>query len=118
MSSPETKEDTKEETKSPPKMVTREEVTEILKSAPKIEMDGHLLYFDMTEADEFFLEKAKEELRETPEIIAESYKKLRELLTGKLREGGNRSWLTNIFFAARVNGRYYTRAVISVQTTI
>lgn len=33
--------------------------------------------------DEFFIEKARTELRETPENIAASLKELRELLQGK-----------------------------------
>jgi precorrin-6B methylase 2 len=45
-------------------------------------INEHALVFDLSDPDEYFLQKAREELRETPEIIAQSIKELTELLAG------------------------------------
>jgi len=45
-------------------------------------INGHALMFDLSDPDEFFLQKAREELREIPEITAQSFKELKELLAG------------------------------------
>ncbi|KMQ95843.1 alpha-tocopherol transfer [Lasius niger] len=49
----------------------------------KIKFGEHQLNFDLDNIDEFFAQKAKEELRETPEIIADSYNELRKLIAGE-----------------------------------
>lgn len=51
----------------------------------KIKFGEHQLNFDLDGIDEFFSQKAKEELRETPEIIADSYNELRKLIAGNAR---------------------------------
>jgi len=48
-------------------------------------INGHILKFDLSDPDEYFLQKAREELREIPEITAQSLKELKELLAGKER---------------------------------
>ncbi|XP_070153490.1 alpha-tocopherol transfer protein-like [Polyergus mexicanus] len=52
-------------------------------SASKIKFGEHELYIELEGIDEFYMQKAKEELRETPEIVAESCTQLRELITGE-----------------------------------
>lgn len=52
------------------------------KNAPKIMFGEHQLCIEMTDVSEFFFEKARKELRETPEVVAQSYKELKELLAG------------------------------------
>lgn len=46
-------------------------------------ISGHNVEIDLDDPDEHFIQKAKEELRETPEIVAEAFKQLKELLAGK-----------------------------------
>ncbi|GAB1862165.1 Alpha-tocopherol transfer protein-like [Camponotus japonicus] len=52
-------------------------------NAPKILFGEHELNFELTEPDELFIQIAKEELRETPEIIAESCAELKKLVEGE-----------------------------------
>lgn len=52
------------------------------KNATKIMFGEHQLCIEINDLDEFFVQKAKEELRETPEVIAQGFKELRELLAG------------------------------------
>ncbi|XP_029679530.1 alpha-tocopherol transfer protein-like isoform X1 [Formica exsecta] len=52
-------------------------------SAPKIKFGEHELNIELEGIGEFFMQKAKEELRETPEIIAESCTQLTELIAGE-----------------------------------
>lgn len=52
------------------------------KNAPKIMFGEHQLCIEIQEVDEFFEQKAREELRETPEVVAQSFKELKELLAG------------------------------------
>lgn len=52
------------------------------KHASKIMFGEHQLSIEINETGDFFLQKAKEELRETPEVVAQSLKELRELLAG------------------------------------
>lgn len=54
-------------------------------SAPKIKFGEHELNIELEGIGEVFLQKAKEELRETPEIIAESCTQLTELIAGSTR---------------------------------
>lgn len=56
-----------------------------LENARKVKFGEHELHIELGNVDEFFAQKAKEELRETPEIIAESCKELRELIAGSTR---------------------------------
>ncbi|XP_011877599.1 PREDICTED: clavesin-1-like [Vollenhovia emeryi] len=52
------------------------------KNAPKIMFGEHQLSLDISEdVGEFFREKAKKELRETPEIVAQGFKELKELIS-------------------------------------
>lgn len=53
-----------------------------LKNAPKLMFGEHQLSIEISEIDELFIQKAKEDLRETPEIVAQGFKELRELLAG------------------------------------
>ncbi|XP_039313961.1 alpha-tocopherol transfer protein [Solenopsis invicta] len=54
------------------------------KNAPKIKFGEHTLTIEISEEiDEFFVQKAKEELRETPEVVAESLAEFKELLAGE-----------------------------------
>lgn len=51
---------------------------------PYIELcDGYTVRLEYEEVPEEFKEKAREELRETPEIVEASLKEMRELLTGE-----------------------------------
>ncbi|KAL6433084.1 hypothetical protein ACFW04_006394 [Cataglyphis niger] len=54
-----------------------------IENASKIKFGEHELCIELDNMDEFFVQKAKEELRETPEIIAESCTQLRELIAGE-----------------------------------
>ncbi|XP_050453204.1 alpha-tocopherol transfer protein-like [Cataglyphis hispanica] len=56
-----------------------------LENAPKIKFGEHELHIELDneQIDEYFGQKAKEELRETPEIIAESCTQLKELIAGE-----------------------------------
>ncbi|XP_018055044.1 PREDICTED: uncharacterized protein LOC108691682 [Atta colombica] len=54
-----------------------------LKNAPKIMFGEHQLSIEISEIDEFFIQKAKKDLRETPEIVAQGFKELKELLAGE-----------------------------------
>lgn len=54
-------------------------------NAPKILFGEHELNLELTQTDELFIQKAKEELRETPEIIAESCAELKKLVEGRTR---------------------------------
>ncbi|XP_014472760.1 PREDICTED: alpha-tocopherol transfer protein-like [Dinoponera quadriceps] len=58
----------------------RKLLQERLKSAPIVMLDKHQINFDAEDVDEFYRQKAKEELRETPEIVAQGFKELKELL--------------------------------------
>lgn len=63
----------------------KEYLIEQLQNAPKIFIGGHQLIFDIQDiqdVDEFYLQKAKEDLRETPETIAQGIKELKELIAG------------------------------------
>ncbi|XP_011877591.1 PREDICTED: alpha-tocopherol transfer protein-like isoform X2 [Vollenhovia emeryi] len=52
------------------------------KNAPKIMFGEHQLSLDISEdVGEFFREKAKKELRETPEVVAQGFKELKELIS-------------------------------------
>lgn len=66
------------------KLPCKEEIFRVWQeNAPKIMFGEHKLKFDLDEIDDTFLQKAKEELRETPEITATSYTELRELIAGE-----------------------------------
>lgn len=52
-------------------------------NGPKIFFGQHELKLELTEMDELFIQKAKEELRETPEIVAESCAELKKLIEGE-----------------------------------
>lgn len=54
-------------------------------SAAKIRFGEHELTIEWNEIDELFIQKAKEELREMPEIIAESCAELEKLIAGRTR---------------------------------
>ncbi|XP_018363926.1 PREDICTED: alpha-tocopherol transfer protein-like [Trachymyrmex cornetzi] len=54
-----------------------------LKNAPKLMFGEHQLSIEISEVDELFIQKAKKDLRETPEIVAQGFKELRELLAGE-----------------------------------
>ncbi|KAG5314026.1 TTPAL protein, partial [Acromyrmex insinuator] len=72
--------------KDKPPMITvcKQELYEHwLKNAPKIMFGEHQLSIEISEIDEFFILKAKKDLRETPEIVAQGFKELRELLAGE-----------------------------------
>lgn len=65
------------------KVVVKEELYEHWKkNAPKLMFGEHQLSIELNEVGEFFIQKAKEELRETPEVVAESLKELKKLLAG------------------------------------
>lgn len=51
----------------------------------KIMFGEHELKIELFDIDEQFIQKAKEELRETPEIFAESCAELKKLIAGKTR---------------------------------
>jgi len=54
-----------------------------LKNAPKLMFGEHQLSIELNkDIGDFFIQKAKEELRETPEVVAQGFKELRELLAG------------------------------------
>jgi len=54
-----------------------------LKYAPKLIFGEHQLSIELSnDVGDFFVQKAKEELRETPEVVAQGFKELRELLAG------------------------------------
>ncbi|XP_011877600.1 PREDICTED: alpha-tocopherol transfer protein-like [Vollenhovia emeryi] len=51
-------------------------------NAPKIKFGEHQLFYDIIgDVGEFLLEKAKKELRETPEVVAKGFKELKELIS-------------------------------------
>lgn len=78
----------KENVKSPLNAVSKKEMYEHWqKNAPKIMFGEHQLSIELTisEVDEFFIQKAREELRETPEVVAQSCKEMKELLAGSKR---------------------------------
>lgn len=52
-------------------------------NGPKIMFGKHQLNIEIGNVDEFFIRKAKDELRETPEIIVESCMELRRLIAGE-----------------------------------
>lgn len=52
------------------------------KNAPKIMFDKHQLSIEINESGDFFNQKAKEELRETPEVVAQSLKEFKEFIVG------------------------------------
>ncbi|XP_029155345.1 alpha-tocopherol transfer protein-like isoform X2 [Nylanderia fulva] len=54
-----------------------------LENGPKISFSGHELNLELDSIDEFFIQKAKDELRETPEIVAESCRELLQLIAGE-----------------------------------
>lgn len=64
------------------KSINWEEVKEKFESVPKFVIAGHELSFEIGDLDEHFIKKAKEELRETPEIVAQGIKELKELIAG------------------------------------
>ncbi|XP_012522231.1 alpha-tocopherol transfer protein [Monomorium pharaonis] len=53
------------------------------KNAPKLMFGEHQLSIEVNEFGEFFEKKAREELRETPEVVANGIKELKELLAGE-----------------------------------
>lgn len=53
-----------------------------LKNAEKVMFGEHQLSIEVDDVTEFFVQKAKEELRETPEVVAQSFEELRKLLAG------------------------------------
>lgn len=55
---------------------------EWLKNGPKLTFGEYQLLIDIYDLDDFFIQKAKKELRETPENIAKGLKELREMLAG------------------------------------
>ncbi|KYN07794.1 Alpha-tocopherol transfer protein-like protein [Cyphomyrmex costatus] len=70
--------------KSPLIIVHKQDLYEHwLKNAPKIMFGEHQLSVEISAIDGFFIQKAKEDLRETPEIAAQGFKELRELLAGE-----------------------------------
>ncbi|XP_077270722.1 alpha-tocopherol transfer protein-like isoform X2 [Temnothorax americanus] len=73
----------KENIKSSPVICKQEMYEHWKKNAPKIMFGEHQLSIEVNETGDFFLQKAKEELRETPEVVAQSIKELKELLTGE-----------------------------------
>lgn len=52
------------------------------KNAPKIMFGEHQLSIEINEIGDFFDQKAKEELRETPEVVAQGFKELKEFIAG------------------------------------
>lgn len=79
-----TKETLEENTEAPLELLNKQQLYEQwLKNAPKIMFGEHQLVIEMkNEVSEFFIEKAKKELRELPEVVAESLKELKELIAG------------------------------------
>lgn len=59
-----------------------ERLQEKFKSAPKVMIGQHQLMFEIGDIDEHFRKKAEEELRETPEVVAQGLKELKELIAG------------------------------------
>lgn len=57
-------------------------------------IDGQRFEFELDDLDEYFSQKAKDELRETPETVAQAHKELKELLAGK--RGVSRTMITGI----------------------
>ncbi|EFN77310.1 Alpha-tocopherol transfer protein-like [Harpegnathos saltator] len=62
----------------------KEHLSQRLKNAPQVMLSGHRITIEIEELDEFYIQKAKEELRETPEIVAQSIKELKELIAGEI----------------------------------
>lgn len=62
----------------------KEYIIERLKMASEVIIGGHRFNFEIDIEDDFdfFIQKAKEDLRETPETVAQGIKELKELLTG------------------------------------
>ncbi|KAI4501957.1 hypothetical protein M0802_002639 [Mischocyttarus mexicanus] len=60
-------------------IATKKCLKEKIKNLPRVTIYGKELFIDLESNDEF-VKKAEIELRETPEIVAESYKTLRELV--------------------------------------
>lgn len=70
--------------KDPLAVVCKQEMYEHwLKNAPKLMFGEYQLAVEVNEVGEFFVKKAKEELRETPEVVAQGFKELREFLAGE-----------------------------------
>lgn len=59
-------------------------IVQRVKVLPKILIDNYCVQIELEDDDnmEFFMQKAKEELRETPEVVAQGLKELRELVAG------------------------------------
>lgn len=74
-----------EENANRSKIISKEDILRQLKLAPKMMYGCHELTFELDDPDEFYLQKAKDELRETPEIVAQSLKELREFIAGNRR---------------------------------
>ncbi|XP_011638074.1 alpha-tocopherol transfer protein-like [Pogonomyrmex barbatus] len=73
-----------EETVKSPMLAAKEKMFQHWQiNAPKIKFGEHQLSIEITDLDDFFIEKAKKELRETPEIVAQSFKQLREYIAGE-----------------------------------
>lgn len=69
----------------PENILNPQEIALLNESAPKVYFTGHLILFDVHEPkEEFYLEKAKMDLRETPEMIVQGCKELKEYIEGKL----------------------------------
>ncbi|CAK9799180.1 CLVS1 [Anthophora quadrimaculata] len=50
---------------------------------PQLKLGNYVLRAELEEPDEYFKEKAKDELRETPEVVQQALKDIRELLKGE-----------------------------------
>lgn len=60
----------------------QETIAEKYKAIPKLQMGTFALQFEPEELDEFYIKKAKQELRETPEVVAEGLEGLKKMLQG------------------------------------
>lgn len=56
------------------------------KDVPYLKIGNLILKADFDEGDEYFREKARDELRETPEIVEQSLKDLRTMVKGNERD--------------------------------
>jgi hypothetical protein len=52
-------------------------------NVPFIQLGDHQLRLDLEDLDETYKERAKNELRETPEVVENALRQFRELIIGK-----------------------------------
>ncbi|EZA59217.1 hypothetical protein DMN91_007783 [Ooceraea biroi] len=72
-----------EQEMDPATLITTNHLRKIMTNAAIVTISKHSINIELEDPDEYFIQKAKDELRETPEFIAQGYKELREYIAGE-----------------------------------